>query len=703
MGKRNNRRSIALLLAALAAPAQQPEPAVKFSSTSNLVVVDVTVRDRSGKTVDDLEKTDFKVFEDGKEQQIAVFELQKVVVEKPLPKLPPIEKPDPLAEPEPPAPRQNTINVPAPDEPTYQDKRLLALFFDFSSMQPADEIRAQQSAIKFLEEKMGPSDMVAIITFSSRLRIEQDFTDDREKLREIINGFPIGEMGDMAVEADDADPDSGEDTGAAFVADETEFNMFNTDRKLAALEQAAEKLAVLPQKKALVYFSSGAGKTGVENQSQLRATINTAMKSNVAIYPVDARGLSAVPPGGDATKFAPRGTGVFSGRQQNMERAKHLNAQETLTSLAADTGGKAFLDSNDLSMGIVQAQRDIKSYYILGYYSQNNKPDGRFRRITIKLNRPIQARLDHRRGYYADKVFVAFTREDRERQLTEALSLGNPVTDLPLAMEVDYFRIDEERYFVPVSIKIPGSKIQLAKKGSNEVTEFDFIGQILDERRRSAGSVRDGVKIKLTEEDAARLGRRNFQYDTGFVLKPGKYHVKFVARENLTGKMGTFETRFTVPDLTYEENGLRVSSVIWGSQRVELAQAVGMADKEKKLQQANPLVYEGKKLIPSITRVFRKDQNIYIYCEVYDPARPDEEKPPVVTATVSFFDSQKKVFESAPVRITQLHAEREGTLPVQFQVPAAKLAPGRYTCQLNMVDEVGRRFAFPRAPLVVLP
>ena len=698
------RKRFALLLAALAATAQQqPEPAVKFSSTSNLVVVDVTVRDRSGKTVDNLEKTDFQVFEDGKQQQISVFELQKLIVEQPLPKLPPMPKPDPFEEPKLPVARQNTINVPAPEEPSYQDKRLLVLFFDFSSMQAPDQIRAQQSAIKFLEEKMGPSDMVSILTFSSRLRIEQDFTNDRETLREIINAFRIGEMGDMALDADDADPDSGEDTGAAFVADETEFNMFNTDRKLAALEQAAKKLAVLPQKKALVYFSSGVGKTGVENQSQLRATINTAMKSNVMFYPVDARGLAAIPPGGDASKFAPRGTGVFSGKQQNMERAKHLNAQETLTSLAADTGGKAFLDSNDLSMGIVQAQRDVKSYYILGYYSQNDKPDGRFRRISVKLTRPVQARLEHRPGYYANKVFNAFNKEDREQQLSEALSLGNPVTDLPMVMEVDYFRIDEERYFVPVSIKIPGSKIQLAKKGSNEVTEFDFIGQILDERRRAAGSVRDGVKVKLTEEDAARLGRRNFQYDTGFVLKPGKYHVKFVARENLTGKMGTFETRFTVPDLSGNEDALRVSSVIWGSQRVELAQAVGMADKEKKLQQANPLVYEGQKLIPSITRVFRKDQNIYIYCEVYDPVEPDDEKGPVVTATVSFFDAQKKVFESAPVRISKLHPEREGTLPVQFQVPVSKLAPGRYTCQLNMVDEVGRRFAFPRAPLVVLP
>ncbi|MFB3828695.1 MAG: VWA domain-containing protein [Bryobacteraceae bacterium] len=689
------RASRLLALVVIAAAAQQ-EPAVKFSTSTNLVIVNVTVRDRrTGRTVDGLSRNDFSIFEDGKAQRLSVFEVQRVVEEKPLPRLEPLPKPGPLDAPPPPTPRQTAINSGPEVHQQYRDKRLLVLFFDFSSMQPPDEIRAQQAALKFIEQQMTSSDMVSIMTFSSGVKVEQDFTNDRELLREIVNGFRIGEMSDLAAEGDDADPDAGEDTGAAFVADEAEFNIFNTDRKLAALESAAKKLAALPEKKALVYFSSGAGKTGIENQSQLRATINTAVRSNVAFYPVDARGLTAVVPGGDATKFAPRGTGIFSGHAQNQVRARIMDQQETLTSLAADTGGKAFLDSNDLSLGVVQAQRDIRSYYILGYYSTNEKQDGRFRRIRVQLANNLNARLDYRSGYWGNKVFNAFTAEDRERQLTEALNLGNPVTDLPLAMEVDYFRISEGRYFVPVSIKIPGSKITLSPK---ETTEFDFIGQVQDERRKTAGSVRDGVKIKLTETDAASLAKRNVQYDTGFVLAPGAYRMKFVARENHSGQLGTFETRFTVPDLDAQDDALRVSSVVWSSQRVPLTQAVGAADKQKKLQAANPLVYEGQKLIPSITRVFRKDQSVYVYCEVYDPAGD----PPSVSAAVTLFDSRRKVFESAPVRITQPHPQREGTLPVQFQLPLAKLSPGRYTSQINLIDETGRRFAFPRATLVVL-
>ena len=124
---------------------------------------------------------------------------------------------------------------------------------------------------------------------------------------------------------------------------------------------------------------------------------------------------------------------------------------------------------------------------------------------------------------------------------------------------------------------------------------------------------------------------------------------------------------------------------------------------KKKLLAANPLVVKDEKMVPSITRVFRKDQNLYVYLEVYDPAPDPERKTPSVAATLGFYRGKVKAFESEPVRLTQVLPTRPHALPVQFQVPLAKLGPGRYTCQVNVVDEVGRRFAFPRAPVVLLP
>src|SRR5262249_49232736 len=157
-------------------------------------------------------------------------------------------------------------------------------------------------------------------------------------------------------------------------------------------------------KKALIYFSSGTEKTGIENQSQLKATVNAAVRSNVSFYPVDARGLVAEAPGGDATVASPRGTGILTGTTQGGRRSSFQNSQETLFTLAADTGGKALLDANDLSLGIRQAQEDIHSYYTLGYYPSNIAQDGRYRRLQVKLVNNTQAKLDYRNGYYASKV-----------------------------------------------------------------------------------------------------------------------------------------------------------------------------------------------------------------------------------------------------------------------------------------------------------
>ncbi|HTM47629.1 MAG TPA: VWA domain-containing protein [Bryobacteraceae bacterium] len=697
------------LFLALSAAAQQPEgPITTFKTTSNLVIINVFVRDKSGAAVEGLKKEDFKLLEDGKAQNIAVFEFQKLeeapaTAQQPAPGIAEAPKRE-AAKPAEfrPAP---SIKPSKPGEVRYRDRRLIALLFDMSSMPQPDQIRAQEAAQKFLKTQMSPADVVSILTFSNSLKVEQDFTDDRDQLAKVIRSLRVGEGSTLAGDADTADADAGEDTQAAFTADETEFNIFNTDRKLSALESAAKMLGSLPERKALVYFSSGVGKTGTENESQLRSTVNAAVRANVAFYPVDARGLVALPPGGDATQGAPRGTGAFTGDAARKSRDKFNNQQETLTTLAADTGGKALLDDNELSLGIKQAQQDIRSYYILGYYSSNGALDGKFRKVGLSLvgTRSAGLKLDYRSGYFSAKDFKRFNADDKERQLEEALLLGDPITDLPLAIEVDYFRLTPERYFIPISVKIPGSEITVARKGPNETTEFDFIGQVRDTRSAIVANVRDGIKVKLTEENAAALGKKSIQYDSGFTLAPGKYQLKFLARENQTGKMGTFETTFVVPDLTLAQRGLPISSVVWSNQREPLSAAVGSASSQKKLTAIHPLVRDGQKLIPSVTRVFRKDQNLFVYFEVYDPATDASKKTSSVVATLSFYRGKAKISESEPIRVTQTPKNRPHMAPFQFQTALAKLNPGRYICQVNVVDELGRKFAFSRAPVVIVP
>src|SRR5262249_6895221 len=144
----------------------------------------------------------------------------------------------------------------------------------------------------------------------------------------------------------------------------------------------------------------------------------------------------------------------------------------------------------------------------------------KYRKVSLALSGTQHAgfKLDYRQGYFSTKEFKKFTATDKERQLEEALLLGDPLTDLPLALEVDYFRLTPDRYFIPVSVKIPGSEIEVAKKGSNGITQLDFIGQIRDAKGAMVGTVRDGIQVKLSEQDAAQLAKKNMQYDTGFTL-----------------------------------------------------------------------------------------------------------------------------------------------------------------------------------------
>src|SRR5205085_342867 len=154
-----------------------------------------------------------------------------------------------------------TPKLAAPSKEDLQDRRLIVMLFDFSSMQPPEQVRAVNSAISFLSTRITTSDLVSIMTFGTSLKTVQDFTADRDLLVSTMQHFHVANSSELASMADTgADT---EDQSGQFVADETEFNIFNSDRKLAALEDAARQLARYPEKKALVYISSGIEKTGV--------------------------------------------------------------------------------------------------------------------------------------------------------------------------------------------------------------------------------------------------------------------------------------------------------------------------------------------------------------------------------------------------------------------------------------------------------
>lgn len=694
------RISLAFLLCMLVAGAQQvgqntqsnTTGTATFQTSTQLVVETVTVKDKNGKPVEGLTAKDFTVTEDGAPQTIRFFEFQKVLEASNAPPPEPVR-----ASPLPRLPHTQ-VAPEAPGDVRYRDRRLLALYFDMSAMPVPDQLRAFSAAQKFIQTQMSPSDLMAIMTFSAgAVDVLQDFTSDRDRLLSIIQTLVVGED-ENAVDTNDA---SSSDLGAAFGQDDGEFNIFNTDRQLSALQTAAKMLGHLNEKKSLVYFASGLRLNGVDNQAQLHATINAAIRAGVSFFPIDARGLVAQAPLGDATKGSPGGIAMYTGGSAMAMQANFQRSQDTLWALAADTGGKALLNYNDLSKGIVQAEQAISSYYIIGYYTTNQALDGKYRRIKISLNNGLAANLEFRQGYFAGKQFGKFTAAEKERQLEDALMMGDPITELTIAMELDYFQLNRAEYFTPLIVKIPGSELALARRGGAERTLIDFIGEVKDEFGTTIQNVRDKVDIKISDATAAELAKRPIEYDTGFTLLPGKYKIKFLARDAETGRIGTYETTFVIPNLNKEEKRIPISSVVLSSQRVDLRDALYNASKEKdKSESTNPLVQEGQKLIPSVTRVFSKSRDMYVYLQAYE--RGATATQPLV-AFVTFYRGQTKAFETPPLPVTEGLDPKSKAVPLRFSLSLSKLPPGRYDCQVTVVDPTGQKAAFWRAPVMLIP
>jgi VWFA-related protein len=664
---------------------------VKFSTAVHLVVEDVTVKDKDGKPIEGLKADDFIVTEDGKPQTISFCTYQNLPdtpADAPTTQL--LRRDDQVA-----SVTSTQIQPEAPGDLRYKDRRLLTIYFDMSAMPQPDQLRALDAAQKFVKTQMAAPDLMSIMEYTGgAVKVMTDFTDDRDKLLTVIGTIIAGEA--QGFEGDPGDASS-VDTGAAFGQDDSEFNIFNTDRQLAAIQTAIGMLKSLNEKKALIYFASGLRLNGIDNQAQLRAMTNAAIRANVSIWSIDARGLTASAPLGDATKGSPGGVAMYSGASALAGAGNFQQSQDTLYAIAADTGGKALLDYNDLGKGIVEAQKGLGSYYVIGYYTTNTNPDGKFRKVEISL-KEIQGKLDYKHGYYADKVFGKFTASDKERQLEDALMMGDPITDLTIQMEVNYFQLNRAEYYVPLVMKIPGSELALARRGGAEHTVIEFIGEIKDDFGTTIQNIRDHVDIKLSGETAAELVKKPIEYDAGYTLLPGAYSIKVLARDDETGRIGTYMHKFIIPNLNKEDKRIPISSVVLSSQRIDMHDALYTAGKDKD-QAANPLVQEGMKLVPSVTRVFSKSRDMYVYLQAYEPAsaavRP-------LVAFVTFYRGQSKSFETSPLPVTEGVNNYLKTVPLKFDLSLAQLTPGKYNCQVTVLDPAGQKAAFWQAPVLLV-
>jgi VWFA-related protein len=659
---------------------QTGEGTFTLKLNANIVLTNVVVRDKkTGAVVKGLKASDFTILEDKKPQRIISFDYQNV------------DEAAVLAEKSTAAGKATVADLlernfaASPKE--LKDHRLIVLFFDLSSMQDEDIDRAVEAAEKYVKTQMQPADLVALVSMSTALTMDQDFTSNKDALLRGLGkyngtdetGFANGGTGSTSGTSDDV---------SSFAADDTEYNSLNTDRELLAIRTIAKSLERVDQRKSMLYFSGGLTRNGIENQASLRAATNEAAKANLAIYSVDTRGLQALPPVGDASSGSLRGNSAYSGASATAQLSSNAGSQETLDTLSMDTGGKSFLDSNDFAPAFQQVQHDTEAYYILGFRSTNTREDGSYRHLTVKVNRD-DVKLEFRPGYYAGADFQHQKTEDREEALTEQMHSDLPATDVAVYLQALYFMSSRNLYFIPIDVIVPGSQIPFVKGGDRDKATLDFVGQVKDAQGIVVGNVRQTVKLAL--DAAQEVQRKNIQYSTGFTLATGRYHLKFVVRENQTGNMGSFETDIQVPDL--KKAPLKMSSVVVASQRVP--------DADKK--STSPLVRDGLQWVPNVAHVFRQGQHLYFLYEVYDPAKVKEVKGGQikVLSNVEFISNGTKVYETPLVTALAVNDAAQDGVVFQVDVPVTQLKPGTYLCQVNVIDDAGGSFMFPRLALRV--
>jgi VWFA-related protein len=651
-----------------------PQGGFVLKANTDLVLTNVVARDaKTGEIVHGLKQSDFKIYENGKEQRISTFDFQSVDMAVPLNEATVTGLASGNA-----GNGGKAVAVAKAEE--LRNHRLIVMFFDLTSMQPEDLDRAVEAAQTFLKTRMQPADLVALVSLGTSLSVDQDFTADKAALiREV--GVYNGTEGQGFAQGSNSNSNQSEDT-TAYTADESEYNDLNTDRELFALRAISQSLAKINEKKSMLYFSGGISRDGIENQASLRAAINAAVRADLAIYSVDARGLEAIGPLGDASTGSLRGSGGFNGAALANNLNQNFATQEVMATLSKDTGGTAFFDSNDFSPAFAKVQADTSAYYAVGFHSTNQARDGKYRKLTVKIDRP-GIKLEYRPGYYAPSDFKHSGKEDREQELQDQLASDLPATDMAVYMDALYFRLDPGRFYVPVSVVVPGSQIPFVKGGDKDKATLDIIGSVLDEGGRPVGRIRDTVKLNLDSALGAR--QKNIQYTTSFDLPPGKYQIKLVVRENQTGRMGSFIAELNLPDL--KKAPLKMSSILLASQR-------------QPSKKVDLLVRDGQEYVPNISHVFRQDQHLYLLYEVYNPARAKDSSVNVLSS-LELIQGSTKVYETPLVQAKSINAQSRDAVAFELDVPLNGLKAGQYICQLNVVDDTGSSFAFPRFAVLV--
>jgi VWFA-related protein len=668
-----------MLLAALAqTPAPPPQPPVTFKVEVNYVEIDANVTDAQGNFVRSLTRDDFQVLEDGKPQALTAFSMVDI----------PIERVDP--------PLFSRTAIP-PDVVSNGkpfEGRVFVLVIDDLHTRFARTARTRAAARQFVERYIGANDIVAVVNTSGYGKSMQDFTSNRQLALKAIDAA-MGNKADSSTQAALQDYYMNRNTPGAASNANASFNEMerytNARNAIRTLKNLADFMAGMRgRRKAVVYFSEGVNYNvtdpfnnphATDVQREIRDLVASATRGNVNVYSVDPRGVTTGMEDAIEIGSLPTDNSISPTSLMDETRLE----QDSLRVVADETGGFAVLNQNDFRDGFSRILQDNSSYYVLGYYPANDKLDGRFRNVQVKMLKPgLTVRA--RRGYVAptpakkEKPEKGSPGEKTTPALRDALDSPIAISGLTINAFAAPFKGAGTGDAIAMSIEVDGSALTFTTTPQGtfaddlEISLFaaDVNGKIKD-------GAHDVIALALKPQTHDTVSRSAFRVIRRIQVPPGKYQLRIGARESGGGKVGTVIYDLDAPDFT--KGTLSMSGIA-------LASAAGS---RIPTASPDPKANEFKDVLPappSASRDFPRADTLAVFAEVYDNVGKTPHRVEITTNVLS--DEGKVVHTTSDQRKSEELQGATGGYGYTTQIPLAAFAPGRYVLRLTATSLLGK-------------
>jgi VWFA-related protein len=661
-------------------PAAPQGPTPTFKANVEYVEVDALVTDPQGQFVRGLTKDDFQVFEDGKRQTIAIFSMVDIPVER-------ADRPLFAARPIEPDVKTN--------ERPFDGRVYVAILDDLHT----DVLRSQRvkvAARQFIERNLGANDLMAVLFTGGRSQDAQEFTSNKRLLLAAVDKFMGRKLPSPTITRND-EYYRQRDFAAqgSRIPDPTEMERgYNAQSMLTSLRQVADWFGgVRGRRKTMLLFSEGIdyditdvirqydapGNSASAILSDIRDTIAATARSNVSIYAIDPRGLSTGTEDAiGVTDFADNDTQNSGGSSRpgiglGSLRNELQLSQDSLRTLADESGGFAAVNRNDFAGVFDRIVKDNSSYYVLAYYPPTDKKGGKFHKIEVKMTRPgLVARS--RRGYVSAKPSAAPKNTKTggmTPELFEAMSSPIPVSGLTMRAFATPFKGTAPNASVLVGVELVGRDLTL---DSNSKVEISYMA--IDAKAKIWGAHTDSLTLNLRPESRARVEETGVRILNRLDLPPGRYQVRVAARDAAKAIVGSIITDVDVPDFYKQPIGL--SGIALTSMSGSASMTARPDDQLKAVMPAPPIAQ----------RSFPQNDEVALFAEVYDNSGGTAHKVDIVTTVLT--DEGKVLFKNEETRDSSELQGARGGFGYTTRVPMSDLAPGPYVLRVEAHSRLGQ-------------